>query len=329
MIHRKNYARTLQKAFFAILFAAFFAGSLVFTPQLMADEGGIKSSTTLEMQTSTRPEAKLSLSQSFTFPFLQGSGPLTRGNNIKTGIAAEVSPVSLAGVAQAIWTPIAFLELSGGAKLGSGWNMSLGNGIGLNVPVEGSGSPRKAKIDGSAFDGLQWRAWGGGAFQFDIAALVPGDWNHVIFRVYDEMRYSAYTRAGAGDSWIIESDDGENRNGWISHGEAVLGYQMPLSPVLNFVGFMGELDFNLYNTPGGDYWGDKLGKWILSGLFNFSIHPRFDASLIVQMRTRRNHGISNFENRDYFYQDFELLSDGGKRRLVFYRAALILSYKIK
>ena len=293
------------------------------------EKSGISSSTLLEFQATTRPEAKLRLSQIFTFPFLQGSGPLTMDNNLKTILTAEVTPVSLAGIAAAIWTPIAFLEVAGGARLGSGWNMPLGNGIGLNLPVEGSGYPRKAEIDGSAFDGLQWSAWGGGAFQFDLAALLPGDWNHVVLRLYDELRYSAYTRAGAGDSWILEGDVGENRNGLLWRGEAILGYQMPLSPALNMIALMAELEKNLYNTSGGDFWGDKLGKWVFSGALNFSIHPRLNAMVAVQMRSRRNHGTSNFENKDYFYQDLELKSEEGKRRLVFYRAACIITYTIK
>jgi len=290
----------------------------------------ITASTDLSLQVSSLPEAKLSLTQSFTFPFLQGSSPFTSGNNIKTAITAEVSPVSLGGIGSVIWTPAAFLELTGGARLGSGWNMALGNGIGLNIPINGSGIPRKAEINGSAFDGLHWSAWLGGAFQFDLGAVIPGDWNHVIFRAYDEIRYSAYTRAGPGDSWVFENDEGENRNGWTYHINGVLGYQMPLSPVLDFVGVMAEMDLNLYDTPDRDYWGDNLPAWTFSGLFNFTINPRFSTSLILQMRTLRNYGTSDLENREQlWYQDLELRHDNGSQRILFYRAALIFSYKLR
>jgi len=292
------------------------------------EEGGIKTSSNLELQISSLPEAKLKFTQGFIFPFLRGASALTSGNNIRADIGAEATPVSVGGMGKITWTPIAFLELSGGGRLGSGWNMALGNGIGLNVPIEGSGTPRKAEVDGSAFDGIQWKTWGGGAFQFDLAAIFPGDWNHVVLRVYNELNYAAYTRAAKASPWYFENE-GEYNNGWTLHGEAVLGYQMPLSPVLDFVAIMAEMDKVLYNTTGGDYWGEDLEKWTLSALFNFSISPRFNTTMVVQMRTRRNHGISDFANKGYYYRDFELMDEGGKQRLLFYRVAALMTYKIK
>jgi len=289
-----------------------------------------ETSTDLGLQISTLPEAKLTLSQGLTFPFLQGKGPLTIGNNINTVFRAEVTPISLNGIAEANFTPIAFFMLSGGGLVGSGWNIpSLGYGIGINRPADGS-PPREAEIDGSAFDGLFWKAWGAGTLQFDLAALVPGDWNHILFQSRQEIRYSAYTRAGPDDAWVFESDDAENKNGLTYHASYVLGYSMPLSPVLDTVAFMAEMRKNLYDTPGGDFWGESLGKWVFSGLFNFSIHPRFSTALAIQMLTSRNYGSSDFQtDRDHYYQDFELKTEGGSRRVLFYRAALLMNYKLR
>jgi hypothetical protein len=321
-----------KKHFFRLVFTTVSAVVFILCPALVqADD--ITSSTELSLQISSLPEAKLSLTQSFTFPFLQGSGPLTSGNNIKTDITAEVTPVSMAAMANVIFTPIAFLEFNVGGKLGSGWNMVLGNGIGLNVPVgdtPGLGTPRKFNIDGSPFDGLQWRAWVGGAFQFDLAAVVPGDWNHILVRAYNEFRYSAYTRAGTREPWIIENDRAENLNGWTYHLTTVLGYQMPLSPVLNFVGFMGEADFNLYDDPGMKTWGGDLPNWTVSAFFNFAITPNFGTTLIAQMITRRNYGDSDFGNEnELYYRDRVIQDNGGSQRLLFYRMALIFTYKLR
>jgi hypothetical protein len=314
--------------FIGLIFTIAIAAAFILCPALARADEGITSSTELTLQISTRPEAKLSLTQSFIFPFLQGSGPLTLGNNIRTNLSAEVTPVSLAGIGQAIWTPIAFLEIDAGGRLGTGWNMALGNGIGLNKP-EGSGPLRTFSIDGSPFDGFQWSAWAGLAFQFDLAALFPGDWDHVIFRVHNEFRYSAYSRARPGESWVLENN-AEYQNGWALHGTAVLGYQMPLSPVLNFIGLMGEADYNLYDVPGKGKWGGNLPNWIFSVLFNFSITPQFNSSLIVQMRTRNNYGDSDYENKNnYYYKDRVLENGGGNQRLVFYRLALMFTYKLR
>jgi hypothetical protein len=102
-----------------------------------------------------------------------------------------------------------------------------------------------------------------------------------------------------------------------------------MSPVLNTVAFMSEFEKPFYNTPGGEYWGESLGKWTFSGLFNFSITPQFSTALVIQMQTRRNHGSSNFNNKEEYYRDFEIKDDGGQMRLLFYRAALLFSYKIR
>jgi hypothetical protein len=321
--------------FTELIFTTAIAAVFIFGPASVHADEGIVSSTELSLQVTTRPEAKLSLTQSFIFPLLQGSGPLTSGNNIRTNLIAELTPVSLAGNGQVIWTPIAFLELDAGGRIGSGWNIpGLANGIGLNVPM-GGGSPgpitppRNFEIKGRAFDGLQWSAWAGLAFQFDLAAIIPGDWNHVVFRVHNEFRYFAYTKAGSHEPWVFENN-AEHQNGWTLHGTAVLGYQMPLSPVLNFIGLMGEVDFNLYDEPEKGKWGGNLPYWVLSAFFNFSITPQFGTTLIVQMRTRNNYGTTDFENsKDIYYRDRVIVKDGGSQRLLFYRVALMFTYKLR
>jgi hypothetical protein len=304
--------------------------------RLSAQEEGVTASTDLGLQVSSVPEARATLAQSFTFPFLRGQGPLTSGNNLKTVLTAELSPVSLNGIAETTWTPIAFFQLIGGAKTGSGWNINLFGediyGIGLNERggYDAARGAHKSKVDGSAFDGFIWSAWAGGAFQFDLAALFPGDWNHVLFRTYHEARYSAYTRAGTGDSWFFENDYGENQNGWVYNAAFVIGYQMPLSPVLNTVAFMAEMRKNLYNTPGQGYWGGDLPGWMLTGLLNFTVNPRLSAVLAVQFRTFRNNGSSDLTNKGvFFYQDLKLQDSYDKQYLLFYRVAVVLNYRLK
>jgi hypothetical protein len=306
----------------------------VFAQETPPEAAGFTSSTELEVQVSSRPELKLKVIETLSFPFLRGEGPLTEGNNIKTIFAAEASPVSLSGIAEAVWTPAAFFQVSAGTKAGSGWNIDLFGtavyGIGINAPgAKDSLGHGKTEVKEKAFEGLVWSAWGGGALQFDLAAIFPGDWTHVLFRTYHEARYSMYTRAADGESWFFEADYGENRNGWVYYASYLLGYQMPLSPVLDTIAFMAELKKNLYNTPGGDYWGDDLGDWIFSGFLNFSLSPRFRTTLAFQLRSWRNHGSSDLENADMiYYQHRKLQGDYGERRLAFYRAALILGYKL-
>jgi hypothetical protein len=70
---------------------------------------GITASSEFVLQVSSLPEMKLEFTERFSFPFLQGEGPLTENNNIGLAPTAEISPVSLNGIAEAVWTPVAFL----------------------------------------------------------------------------------------------------------------------------------------------------------------------------------------------------------------------------
>jgi hypothetical protein len=303
-----------------------FCFSWVLALPLRAEEpiSEIIPSTNLIMQASSLPEAKLSLAQSFTFPFLRGESPLTAGNNIRTALSAEVSPISVNGLAEAVWTPVAFFQAAAGGRAGSGWNISLSGselrGIGINRRRAGG----TTETAGSAFSGLLWSLKTGAALQFDMAALFPGDWNHIVLRSYHEVNYAAYTAADSGDSWYFENDDGENRNGFNYYGNYLLAYQMPI--FLNTAGFLAEMNRYLYNTPNGDLWGDELGRWTFSALLNFTITPRLEAALLTQFRTRRNFtaGTKNYD----FYQD-RRIRDSHQRRLEFYRVAAILTFKLR
>ena len=296
----------------------------LFSQTLIAQEQAEKhsSSSELLLQISTLSEAKLGFTQRFSFPFFQGSSPLTEDNNIAFALTAEISPISLNGLAEAVWTPIAFFQLAAGGRIGSGWNINIFGadvyGIGLNR-ADANG---KSENSGSAFDGLLWKAQGGGAVQFDLAAIVPGDWHHVVFRSYHEINHKGYTRAAKNESWYFENDAGENCNGFNYYGNFLLGYQMPI--FFNFIAFLAEMDLYLYDTTGRESWGDELLRWTFSGIFGFDITKKFSISATAQFRTQRNFNESNWD--DLYYRN-RTLDTKDKLRLEFYRVALGLTYK--
>jgi hypothetical protein len=299
-----------------------------------AAEEGFRASTDMELQASSSPEVRLRLSESLIFPFLKGSSPLTSDNNLALTFTVDATPVSLAGIGEINWTPAAFLVLSGGGQAGSGWNIPIGTGVGRkepeNEPVPNPGDPpRKAVIVGDTFDGLIWHAWGAGTFQFDLGAVIPGDWTHIVFSTRHEFRYSGYTRAGPGDFWFFENDDGENMNGWKYMASDLLGYQMPLSPVLDTIAILAQLEKPLYkNVMDGDKWGVNLGRWTFSGIVRLSFSSRISSNVGVQIWTRKNFGTSDFEDSMVYYPDAELRSEGGQRRFLYSRGILTVNLKI-
>ena len=277
----------------------------------------------LTLQVSTAPEIKLGFTQRYSFPFLQGASPLTQGNNIGAALSAEITPVSLNAIAEAVLTPVAFFQLAAGGRIGTGWNVNLFGGdiygIGLNRPDIVGNSVN----DGGAFDGLLWKVQAGGTVQFDIAALYPGDWNHVVARSYHEINYKGYTRAKEDESWFYEGDSGENINGFNYYGNLLIGYQMPMR--FNMVAFLAETDLYLYDTPGRDMWGDDIVRWTLSGVFGFNINTRIDLTLIAQFRTRRNYLEPDWEDLYYRYRTIDSSSPS---RLESYRIAAVLTYRL-
>jgi len=300
----------------------------IFAQPLIAQEEKAKepeplSSNSLLLQISTLPELKLGYTYKHKIPFLRGDGPLTKDNNVNFGLTAEISPISLNGLAEAVWTPIAFLEFSLGGRIGSGWNIELFDthihGIGINKRNAGGGG----EIDGSEFDGLLWKAQAGGAFQFDLAAIAPGNWNHVVFRSYHEINHRGYSRATGNEAWVYEDDDGENCNGFNYYGNFLLGYKTPI--FLDTIAFLAEMDLYLYDTPNREVWGDDLIRWTFSGVLSFTVTKKFGIAIITQFRTRRNFVESNWQ--DLYYRD-RTVKTSDPIHLEFYRVAGAFTFKL-
>ena len=286
------------------------------------ETNSVVTSSELVLQVSSLPEIKLGFTERFTFPFLQGESPMTEDNNISLALTAEISPISLNGLVEAVWTPIAFFQFAAGGRIGSGWNLELFGseiyGIGINrTNTEGG-----YETSGSPFDGLLWKVQTGAALQADLAAVFPGDWNHIVVRSYHEINYKGYTRAEMGEAWYYESDDGENCNGFNYYGNFIIGYQMPV--FLDFIALLTEMDLYLYDTPERSKWGDDKIRWTFSGIFSFTFTEKIGLALIAQFETRRNYQEANWQ--DLYYRN-RTISNSKPLHLEFYRIAAALIYK--
>ena len=293
------------------------------------DISDAESSSELQLQISTLPEAKLCFTQSFKFPFLQADNFLMDSNNIKFNLKAEITPVSMNGQFKTVLTPIAFLEFTAGGLIGTGWPVYdffggdlYGTGLNVNENVNENGNE---KYEGEALDALHLKFFAGGTFQFDFAAIFPGDWNHIVFLTYHEINYFHNTNALKGQGWFYENDDGENRNGWNYYGNIVLGYQMPQKPIfLQMVALMAEMKQYLTDIDNVDrgVWGDDLIRWELSAIFNFQFTNQFSVTFIGQCKTKRNF---TDETKDMHYQN-RTLNKNDPLRIEFYRVAGFVTY---
>ena len=228
-------------------------------------------------------EIQLLLTHRIRVPFLVGSGALSSGNNVTFSFTGAVTPVSTRLETRVNFTPVAFLDFFTGAMAGTGWDIGLFNGMGLNA--DGTGDPESA-----SFQGVVTKSWIGGTFQFDLAAVVPGDWMHVVTLISPKLQYAWFSGAEKGEAWMWEADDGENFNGFMFFGTYFLGYQMPL--VLDTVGLLVETEQNLGYVKDLDAeevtdWGSEHVQITVSPVFSFTLSESGSLAVLFQFRRER------------------------------------------
>jgi len=238
-------------------------------------------------------EIQAKIRHTVEIPLLAGPGPLTAGNNLALSVTGALTPVSARLELGATLTPIAFLNLYGGAMLGTGWNIGLFDGLGKILEGPDSADPELVRLgmpDPDSFEGAVIKSWIGGTFQFDLAALLPGDWNHVVTLLSPRLQYAWFSDARKGEAWMWEADIGENFNGWKLLGSYFLGYQMPL--VLDTVGVLLETEQHLGYVAelspaldGG--WGSDFVIITIGSVMSFALSEKSSLAVLVQFRRER------------------------------------------
>ncbi len=245
-------------------------------------------------------EGKVSLSHTMTIPALRGEGPLFADNNIALKATGELSPVSLNALFQVSLTPIAFLKFSAGTGVGTGFTLGF-KGLAANPLSSGE------ELDDEPFGGAVYRFWLSGTFQFDFAALFPGDWNHVVFQITPEFEYKAYTGAGTNEAWLWEADKGENFNAFKYNGTYFIGYQMPLK--VNLAGFLLETEEWLGSvrslSPMDSGWGSDFVTMNFGPIANVQLTERSSLAILVQFKTGRDYTDATTRMRSFQERIFE------------------------
>lgn len=257
-------------------------------------------------------EAKASITHKIKVPFMQGTGALSSDNNILYQFQGELSPVSINVIASAALTPIAFLNFQAGTSLGTGWNFfGLFNGLGLNE--DGTGIPEEDPVPG-----IVLKSWLSGTFQFDLGAVIPGDWTHVIMAATAKLEHEYFSGAGEKEAWQYEADAGENFNGFSFRGTYVLGYQLPYK--LNTVALLVETEQmigankDLSSSDAAD-WGSDFTQVTFGPIANIKLSENSSLLILLQFRTEKlftDATVYNnyFRNRVYdgTYVDFRRIA---------------------
>jgi hypothetical protein len=268
----------------------------------------------LSLYGSTRGELLVMFSPQWKFPFFQGESQLTSDNSVALKLNVGLSPISADLMGDAVFTVFPFLTFTAGAMVGTGWNYDLAGeipliGLGLNRKINDD-DPRDG-VSGNGLDGIVWNVHIGNTLQFDFAAIFPGDWNHVVMQVYNELNYNAYTKAKGDEFWYYQMDEGMNRNVFRYKFESVLTYAMPIFVDLVGIQFSGTLPF--YNIKTGDNVRDVGFSLNAAFLVNVNINRHF----AIMALTRFSNGFTSPVTRAY------------EREWAFDRVQLIATWHIK
>ncbi|UTC93266.1 hypothetical protein [Treponema denticola] len=265
-------------------------------------------------------QALVGVTQSFKVPFMQFDNPLTKDNNIDFKIGAELSPISFEGKFGIVWTPLAFLELYTESRVGSGWNIKNLYGLALNKNNAGKSNYIPLNFSKSIYSFSF-----GGAFQFDLGAVIPNDWSHVVFRTDHYALYKAMSGVDSETSWLYQADSGENRNGWRYMSSHIMGYKMPL--FLDLIAMKIDVEKKLFASPKGldnTKWGEDLFLTTFGPIINFNIKKDYNILLLAQWQTKPFYKGGGEVD---FYQT-RVLDTDKKTQVKFYQVGLIFYMNI-
>ena len=276
--------------------------------------------TTINAIVTWPPQALVGVTQNFKVPLMQFDNPLTKDNNINFKIGAELSPISFEGKFGIVWTPIAFLEFYTESRVGSGWNIKTLYGLALNKNNAGKSNYIPLNFSKSIYSFSF-----GGAFQFDLGAVIPNDWSHVVFRTDQAALYKAMSGVDSETSWLYQADSGENRNGWKYQASYLIGYKMPI--FLDLIAMKIDVEKKLFASPKGldnTKWGEDLFLTTFGPIINFNIKKDYNILLLAQWQTKPFYKGGGEVD---FYQT-RVLDTDKKTQVKFYQVGLIFYMNI-
>ena len=240
----------------------------------------------LSFYASTKGEMQLNFTPQWKFPFLQGSHPLTRENNIVFKLDTSLNPIWMGLTGDSILTIAPFISFRLGAMVGTGWNYNLFGkdhlvGLGMNRKTN-INDPANSVAIGNGFDGIVWDVHSGSLLQFDLAAFFPGNWNHVVMQFYNQIDYFAYSKAKGDEFWYYLDDEGMNQNTFRYSFEFFIGYMMPTFVDLIGYQFSGIIPF--YNLDTGTNVRERGYSFINAFITYLKIKERHSIMTITRIK---------------------------------------------
>ena len=248
-----------------------------------------------------------------SLPTPLGESWLVKNASVDFDFKIEITPVTIKPAYVITFTPLPFLVFSSGIEFGTGWNLFGLQGMALYNPETWTYSDLKAYF---------YKTYAQGVFQFDLGAVVPGDWTHVLMMYTYQVYYQSITKAPNGDIWMWQCS-GNKVNGSSNYQSLILAYGLP-NDVIKRVGVMCELE-GLYssNSYKSDYsnFNGSFKNISISPLAQFQVGEKDSLNAAIGISSRRSfkeeHTDGNIEPKLTFQG----------REWYLYRAALSYTHK--
>lgn len=237
----------------------------------------------------------------YVIPLPFSQHPLVKDNTLTLSTALELSPITFAPKFDIAFSPIAFLVFSAGAKIGTGWNLDALSLKGLAV----FDKEKNDYISVTPFASYTHQWYLEGLFQFDLAAILPGKWNHIVTQARYKFLYEGLWNAGdPHDFWRWQGTI-EKVSGWQYLSSIVVGYQMPLvlqmvALQFEFEGYFDKHDFPDWSQP----WNPKFMKVGISPVLAFKFNDKHSVMLQFRFRNRRSFTTEIQEKDPDFYYEY-------------------------
>jgi hypothetical protein len=273
-----------------------------------ADEKEIQNQTDVSFMFATNISMQLAAEHRIIFPFLQGTGPLTKSSSLTLKLGAEITPMTVNLYTNAVWAPLPFLDVLLGTQAGTGWNFDLYGfkmkGMGLYHRTDGEDPPEW--VEGSGLDGVVLNVHGGATLQFDTAAFFPGDWRHLVIKLDNELHYQNYTVARKAEQWYFRGGDGINQNWFSYYFSGFIGYQMPI--FLDLAGFMFESTLPFNNPQSDKPFESRDSAMTCSFMLEFKTGRRFTILTLTEISNILTHPVTPDYDRQWQFDCVRVIS---------------------
>jgi hypothetical protein len=257
---------------------------------------------------------------SFIIPFLRFDNPLTKNNNIKFTLLNQLSPVTHNVGFSVTLTPVAFLTFQSGFLIGYGWDIpNFAAGFGIND---------HGVINRLSFAGPQIQGWFSSTFQFDLAFILPKQfqrWTHIVMLATPSIKYQGLLTISDYQPYMYQECPGEKMNGWKFVFEYLTGYRFYIieddtgeneqflkTRNKNFIITIGMyvwLDYlnmtHYYDSPMKNGWGSDFAYVNFGPAMQFDLPNNFYLKLFFFFQNDKQYTSETVGNRDFRDRKYE------------------------